>query len=398
MKKGIVMDINSRFVTLLTPDGQFLKAYNEHGSYSVGEEISFNPVPEGKRIGKVSLPRRRSAVLLSAAAVFLLMLGLLPMFSSKEASAYMTLDVNPSFELSLDDELKVINLHGLNGDGKKLAARLASWKDKSVQKVMDIILTESRKSGFLQDEDEIILAAVPLDDSKELQSRLNNSVKKTEAEIKKEIPSSKVTSIKATPADRTKAKEKGVSTGVYMKKREDKKTDKPKDKTPQASMAIENGSPFKQDKPPVKRAVPKAGAKQQRPATTASKSKQNPAAASKNKQNPAAASKNKQNPAAANKNKRKLVSPPAQEKAHKQNRGHKNKAAEEKKPGPQMNEKVVQKVPKHVSREKHPHGLPHKQILKPAPPKKEKNEKAKVKKIKQGKPKPEHPHKEKKGK
>ncbi|WP_409294610.1 anti-sigma factor domain-containing protein [Peribacillus sp. SCS-26] len=387
MKKGIVMDINSRFVTLLTPDGQFLKAYNEHGSYSVGEEISFNPVHEGKRIGKVNFSRRRNAVLLSAAAVFLLILGLLPMFSSKEASAYMTLDVNPSFELSLDDELKVINLHGLNGDGKKLKTRLASWKDKSVQKVMDIILAESRKSGYLKDEDEIILAAVPLDDSKELQSRLNDSVKKTEADIKKEAPSTKVTSIRATPADRTKAKEKGVSTGIYMKKREDRETKKPKDKIPQASRVKENGrTPIKQDKA-VKQAVPKAGAEQEK-AVTADKNKQNPAAANKNKQHPAAWSKNKQKP----------VSPPGREKPKKQNSGHKNKAAEEKKQGQQKYEKVVHNAPKHASREKPSPGIPHKHV-KPAPPMKEKNEKPKEKqKDKKGKPKPEHPHKEKKGK
>lgn len=41
MKKGVVVDLDDDFVTLLTPDGQFLKASNKEGNYELGEEISF---------------------------------------------------------------------------------------------------------------------------------------------------------------------------------------------------------------------------------------------------------------------------------------------------------------------------------------------------------------------
>ncbi|UOK59269.1 anti-sigma factor domain-containing protein [Bacillus sp. OVS6] len=41
MKKGIVVDRNDDYVTLLTPDGQFLKANKQKRSYELGEEITF---------------------------------------------------------------------------------------------------------------------------------------------------------------------------------------------------------------------------------------------------------------------------------------------------------------------------------------------------------------------
>ncbi|MFC0273536.1 anti-sigma factor domain-containing protein [Metabacillus herbersteinensis] len=43
MKRGVVVEENDDFVTLLTPDGQFLKTRNKKGEYVLGEEITFFP-------------------------------------------------------------------------------------------------------------------------------------------------------------------------------------------------------------------------------------------------------------------------------------------------------------------------------------------------------------------
>ncbi|MBK5445664.1 anti-sigma factor domain-containing protein [Peribacillus sp. TH24] len=43
MKKGVILSINKRFVTLLTPEGEFLKTKRQERTYEVGEEITFSP-------------------------------------------------------------------------------------------------------------------------------------------------------------------------------------------------------------------------------------------------------------------------------------------------------------------------------------------------------------------
>ncbi|MCL6572409.1 MAG: anti-sigma factor domain-containing protein, partial [Bacillus sp. (in: Bacteria)] len=53
MKKGIVMDINDTFLTLLTPEGEFLRTKKQDHPYTIGEEIHFHPiasVPKSKSI------------------------------------------------------------------------------------------------------------------------------------------------------------------------------------------------------------------------------------------------------------------------------------------------------------------------------------------------------------
>ena len=44
MKKGIVMEIDDAFLTLLTPEGEFLHARRQNQPYLIGEEIHFFPI------------------------------------------------------------------------------------------------------------------------------------------------------------------------------------------------------------------------------------------------------------------------------------------------------------------------------------------------------------------
>lgn len=46
MKKGVILSVNKRFVTLLTPEGEFLKTKRQEREYEVGEEITFSPIKQ----------------------------------------------------------------------------------------------------------------------------------------------------------------------------------------------------------------------------------------------------------------------------------------------------------------------------------------------------------------
>jgi hypothetical protein len=41
MKQGIIMEIDDEFLTLMTPEGEFLHARRQNQPYAIGEEIHF---------------------------------------------------------------------------------------------------------------------------------------------------------------------------------------------------------------------------------------------------------------------------------------------------------------------------------------------------------------------
>ena len=108
MKKGIVVDRNDDYVTLLTPDGQFLKAAKQKRSYELGEEITFFQLSDtseraSKSVSIFNLRGIRNG-LLAVAALILIFFTVLPVLKEDRVYAYMTIDINPSFELQLNEE------------------------------------------------------------------------------------------------------------------------------------------------------------------------------------------------------------------------------------------------------------------------------------------------------
>jgi hypothetical protein len=211
MKKGIVMDIDDKFLTLLTPDGQFLRAKKQKRTCVLGEEITFTPFTKLKpTIGIKSL-----AV---AAAVLLILLGsLLPLHQNNQAYAYMSIDANPSIELAINKKMQVVKLTPYNQDGKKIAAKIAVWEKKDVAAIFQTIIKEMKKQGYLKKNHTVIISAV----------RAENPEEKTDIQLKKNIKEIKdmVKEINVKPVvingsekDLEKAHQEGITTGKYREK------------------------------------------------------------------------------------------------------------------------------------------------------------------------------------
>ena len=48
------------------------------------------------------------------------MITFIPFINNDKVYAYMSIDINPSFEIGIDDQLKVISLDPLNEEAEKL--------------------------------------------------------------------------------------------------------------------------------------------------------------------------------------------------------------------------------------------------------------------------------------
>ncbi len=220
-EKRIIVEKNKKFVTLLTPDGQFLKAKNDRHSYEIGEEIM---LPSETRMGRRASffdffkLRPFKMGIFTMTAIMLFIFIVLPVFSNNKAYAYMTIDINPSVEMALNSDYEVIELTPLNDEGQKVVNDIDDWEKTDFKKVIDDIITDCSEHGYVKKSKEILISTVyeNTEDNtykKAVKKQLNDVTEKYKTTYRME-------SLESDMQTREKAKKEGVSTGSYIKSNE----------------------------------------------------------------------------------------------------------------------------------------------------------------------------------
>ena len=213
MKKGVVLSVNKFSITLLTPDGEFDKSRRLPRNYEIGEEISYHPT-ENPLKSFLSFPVIQTAVISAVVTCLMLFSIVIPRFST-HVSAYMTIDINPSIELGVNDELQVVELRGINADGKRVISHIQEWKNEDVSDIAEEIVLKTKELGYMNDSTrEIIVSKTMIEDDKKLDKQLNQEIKGFTSEIS--IANTEVKLIQATENDRDQAKQQGISTGKFI--------------------------------------------------------------------------------------------------------------------------------------------------------------------------------------
>ncbi len=217
MKTGIIMEINERFLTLLTPEGEFLRARKQDRAYAIGQEIAFFPIE--LKDGKLSRPllifrlSRGKGLMATAFALMLAIVSFLPFLQNDEVYAYMSIDVNPSIELGVNQEYQVVELIPYNEEGKLIIQNIKNWKKNSIHEVADKILLQIKKQGYLKENNEIVIAAVYTEQIKEADEHIQKELADIKQAAQKE--QLEVTLLEASEEEREAAIEKGLSAGIY---------------------------------------------------------------------------------------------------------------------------------------------------------------------------------------
>ncbi|WP_059173754.1 anti-sigma factor domain-containing protein [Bacillus sp. FJAT-27445] len=217
MRTGIIMEMDESFLTLLTPEGEFLRARRKEKVYSIGEEITFEPAlqshnKKGFVFGKLAGMKR--TWIAAAAAIIIMASGLIPLQGSNQVYAYMSIDVNPSIELGVNDKMQVLKLNAYNSAGKKIVSGLKDWEKENVSTVAENILSEIGRQGYFTETNTVIISAVKTDkEEKQAEKKLNETIKEISATAKKE--NHEVTVINGSAKDLKEARKRGVTTGIY---------------------------------------------------------------------------------------------------------------------------------------------------------------------------------------
>jgi hypothetical protein len=307
------MDMNERFLTLLTPEGEFIQVTRQEQLYELGQEI-FVPIPEKKALPFVSFMQtiKGKSMVAAMAACMLAIFTFIP-FYDNDVYAYMSIDVNPSIELAVNEDLQVIEIIPYNEEGEQIVAELDDWKKKDITVVTENILLGLKKHGYFEQEHQIVIGTVHTGESeKETETKLEKAMEDIEKNIASE--EAEVISVEATEEDRELAIEKGVTTGkLLIEQKKIKEETHPKETlTPKTKEKIQKKSDkeaAKQQKQEVKeqKTVPneknenngkgqtkkleKANGNSNKQAKDKVKNKENPAKEEKNNKGP----KDKQN-------------------------------------------------------------------------------------------------------
>ncbi|RSK26703.1 anti-sigma factor domain-containing protein [Bacillus sp. HMF5848] len=217
MKKGVILEINKNYVTLLTPDGQFVKSQVPYDDkIELGQEITYIPV-QAKRPVVVSPFSMLHVKKWSAAVlVAILLLAFIPFYNSQQVYAYMSIDINPSIELSLNKKLKVISITPMNDDGERIVTELTGWRNKPADTVALMIIEKSKQTGYITEDETAVYVTTVI----KKENANTEAIKKTVESVKTLTTSDKIAivTVESSLDTRNEAVKQGKSTLELEKK------------------------------------------------------------------------------------------------------------------------------------------------------------------------------------
>ncbi|WP_060666248.1 anti-sigma factor domain-containing protein [Bacillus sp. CHD6a] len=219
MKKGIVLEVHDEHVTILTPEGEFLKSRKQKGHVDLGEEIVFFPLHRAETGKKVKLTwgLRGKWALISVMTALLLAFTLYPKYANNQVYAYVSVDVNPSIELGINKDMKVISMEAYNKEGEDIINQLKDWEKQDISNVSSQIFDVFRQKGFLTENSEVLIASVL---SNETNSSWKTLMQDKITTISEKVQDDKVsiTTLETTIEERSDALKEGISPGKYIQK------------------------------------------------------------------------------------------------------------------------------------------------------------------------------------
>lgn len=213
------MEVDKRFLTVLTPEGEFLRARNDSSYYQIGQEITFIPVTQEVKKKAAFLTFFRGKFFLPAAAAFMLaFLFFIPFYQNNQVYAYLSIDINPSIELGINKKYEVIELKSYNADGEKIINQIHDWKHKEIDNVVEHLVGEIKKQGYMKNNKKLVVATVyAQEEHPEKDEQLKQEMKQiTELVTTENLD---LTVVEGTQTEREKAMTEGLTTGLYKEKK-----------------------------------------------------------------------------------------------------------------------------------------------------------------------------------
>jgi hypothetical protein len=143
--KAVVVEIKNRFAALLCDDGRIVKVHNRN--YAIGQVIEMN--------NRVSIRARKLMVWAASAAAAVCLCGI-GVWAYTSPYSYVSLDVNPSIEFTLNRFDRVLTVTAVNDDAQEIVGELVlqNLNHKTIDTAIAKAVQELTDKGFFDGDEE----------------------------------------------------------------------------------------------------------------------------------------------------------------------------------------------------------------------------------------------------
>lgn len=139
--KSVVVEIKDGFAAVLSDDGSIVKIKNKN--YSMGDEIVMK---------NQKLHITKKLALSIASTVLIVLAGGTGTWAYYSPYSYVSLDVNPSIEYTLNRFDRVIKVESVNDDGQVILDNIDSLNNLTIEAAISKTVDEIKQEGYFTDE------------------------------------------------------------------------------------------------------------------------------------------------------------------------------------------------------------------------------------------------------
>ena len=155
--KGIIVDFDGRYAVVVNDKGDFKRVYNNFPGLQIGDEVDISK-PAVPSSWTMSLSKSWGTVA-AAFLIFFFVAGYTALDYLKPVT-FVTLDINPSVEISLNRYSRVLDVLAINTDGVALVQDKENYRNMKIEEVIDLLLKRAISQDYLSDPDSTIMFAV----------------------------------------------------------------------------------------------------------------------------------------------------------------------------------------------------------------------------------------------
>lgn len=168
--KAVIVEIKDNVAAVLSEDGRISKIRNK--KYSVGQEIV--------------LKKTNTYIKIAVSSAAAMMLFTTTAWAYFTPYSYVSIDINPSFEFSINRFDRVLNVKAMNYDGERVADGIgvSGLRNKEIKEAVKTVIVELKNQGYIDYEKRvgIVVAA-----SSKSQEKTDMLAEKLKAAVEKEI-------------------------------------------------------------------------------------------------------------------------------------------------------------------------------------------------------------------
>lgn len=202
--KGIIAEIDGRKMIVIAKNGEFIKC-KKLPHHNIGDEVNV------QRTDMTAVYKKMSAIAASFLIFAMLSTGVYAYYTPY---SYVSLDINPSLEFSVNRFEKVIGVHAFNEDAEKVLSASEDIKYKDIDTALEQILDTASDQGFLKKDELNSIMFVVSSGNKKEEKAVSNKISSTSTEVLSQLGSNYEVILETTKMNTYKeAKKQNISPG-----------------------------------------------------------------------------------------------------------------------------------------------------------------------------------------